>query len=56
MTDVELIEAMDEHMHLDVDPVGDGVVDGDGSLCDRQGAIRELCRAEERELRLLGFD
>lgn len=56
MTDPELVEAMEQHMHLEVDPVEDGLVNRRGQLVDRDAAIRELLQAEERELRLLGFD
>ena len=55
MTDAKLISAMDDHMHLDVDPVEEGIVDEDGALADRDEAIRELLRADERELKLLGY-
>ena len=46
MADAEVIAAMEGHMHLDVDPVQDGIVDEDGRLSDRDAAVRELCRAD----------
>ena len=55
MTDEELIKAMDDHMHLDVDPSEDGLLDEAGELDDRDDAVEALLRADERELRLLGY-
>lgn len=56
MTDKEIVQALDDHMHLRIDPVEDGIVDEDGTLADREQAINHLLQADERELRLLGYD
>ena len=54
MTDEDILQAMDDHMHLRIDPVEEGIVEEDGTLSDREQAINHLLWADERELRLLG--